>query len=199
MTTWCSPYAAMLSVLIHTAALPFMLRHDNIQPYSSGETLLHLACRHRCSYCALLTAQLSGQCPVCCIVAMPSPIFPNEVEGISMLPLYTAAFGLSVVSLWRQRQFSHHSVWVNTSKGVSNTKAIIPGEACKICQGSRKVTCCNCGGVGRTNCRDQAVLPSGVSPRWCYVCRGSGRSVCPRCLGTGVKPKAVGFRLPNEP
>ncbi|GAV84066.1 hypothetical protein CFOL_v3_27510 [Cephalotus follicularis] len=79
----------------------------------------------------------------------------------------------------------------NVRKGIRKK----PDPPCVVCEGSGRVDCHQCYGIGRTNHVHLAMLPKGEWPKWCRTCGGSGFSDCFRCLGTGEYRYIMGFQF----
>lgn len=86
---------------------------------------------------------------------------------------------------------------VKTEENVKLEARVIPDPPCVICKGQGRVKCHRCAGRGRLNFKEQAMLPKGEWPQWCWDCRGCGMSYCTRCLGTGEKRGVIGFHFPD--
>ena len=87
---------------------------------------------------------------------------------------------------------------VKTEENVSLEPRVIPYPPCVVCRGHGRVKCNRCSGRGRLNFKDQAMLPKGKWPQWCWDCRGCGMSYCTRCLGTGEKTCVIGFHFSDD-
>ncbi|GMH38718.1 hypothetical protein BSKO_06602 [Bryopsis sp. KO-2023] len=101
-------------------------------------------------------------------------------------------------SWWYQFDKPAPSTIVRTKGGPIGVKPPPVSNPCPRCKGTGKSPCGHCGGRGRLNFRETAVLKKGAHPHWCRSCMGSGRWHCERCMGTGVKRDKIGFRL-KEP
>lgn len=90
------------------------------------------------------------------------------------------------------------SMKVKSEENVKLEPRVIPDPPCVVCKGQGRVKCHRCAGRGRLNFKEQAMLPKGEWPQWCWDCRGCGMSYCTRCLGTGEKRGVIGFHFPDE-
>lgn len=87
---------------------------------------------------------------------------------------------------------------VKTEENVKLEPRVVPDPPCVVCKGGGRVKCNRCSGRGRLNFKEQAMLPKGEWPQWCWDCRGCGMSYCTRCLGTGEKRGIIGFHFPDN-
>lgn len=89
------------------------------------------------------------------------------------------------------------SLKVKTEENVKLEPRVLPDPPCVVCKGHGRVKCHRCAGRGRLNFQEQAMLPKGEWPHWCWDCRGCGMSFCALCLGTGEKRGVIGFHFPD--